>query len=64
MEKILQRANGRIYCNHCEKEVAHVWICRMDSIIGTRYAMLCISYQKLIRIYSSMDFNKQKNPQT
>jgi len=56
MEKILRKEKVRIYCEHCKKEVENVWICKMDSIIGTRYALLCTVCQKLIGIYSSMDF--------
>jgi len=55
MKKILQKENARIYCKHCKKEVENVWICKMDSIIGTRYALLCTVCQKLIGIYSSID---------
>ena len=56
MEKILRKEKVRIYCEHCNKEVENVWICQMDSIIGTRYALLCTSCQKLIGIYTSVDF--------
>jgi len=56
MEKILRKEKVRIYCEHCKKEVDHVWICKMDSIIGIRYALLCTRCQKLIGIYSFKDF--------
>ena len=56
MEKILRKEKVRIYCEHCKKEVDHVWVCKMDSIIGTRYALLCTNCQELIGIYSYMDF--------
>jgi hypothetical protein len=58
MEKILKRNKVKTYCEHCEKEFEFVWICKMDSIIGTRYAWFCTGCQKLIGIYSSMDYNK------
>jgi hypothetical protein len=65
MEKILKKENVRVYCEHCEKEIENVWICKLDSIIGTRYALMCTCCQKLIRIYCSSDFKKsfkvQKN---
>jgi hypothetical protein len=62
MEKILQKANVKIYCERCKKEVENVWICKMDTIIGTRYALFCTGCQKLIEIYSSIDFIEQVTP--
>ena len=41
MEKILQKENVKVYCEHCKKEIENVWVCKMDTIIGTRYALLC-----------------------
>jgi Na+-translocating ferredoxin:NAD+ oxidoreductase RNF subunit RnfB len=61
MEQTLQKENFRIYCKHCKKEVENAWICKMDSIIGTRYALLCTGCQKLIGIYSSIDIIEQIN---
>jgi len=55
MEKILRKEKVRIYCEHCKKEVENVWVCKMDSIIGTRYALLCTVCQRLIGIYSLKD---------
>jgi len=59
MEKILEKNSVKTYCVHCEKEFENVWICKMDSIMATRYALLCTGCQKLIGIYSSIDFIKQ-----
>lgn len=59
MEKILRKEEVRIYCEHCKKEVENVWVCKMDSIIGTRYALLCTDCQKLIGIYSSFNLLKK-----
>lgn len=55
-EKSLQLENIKIYCKHCKKELPSVWIVKFESIIGTRYALLCTDCQKLIGIRSSMDF--------
>ncbi len=57
MEKILKRLKVKAYCKNCKREFENVWICKMESIIGTRYAMLCTSCQKLMGIYSSIDYN-------
>ena len=58
MVKILQKVKVKTYCTHCKKEFENVWICKMDSIIGIRYALLCAGCQKLIGINSPVDFNK------
>lgn len=58
MVKTLQLYKIKSFCEHCKKEFENVWICKMDSIIGIRYALLCAGCQKLIGIYSSKDFNK------
>ena len=61
MDKFLQKIKLRIFCRHCEKEVESVWIIKINSIIGTRYVLLCPDCQKLIGIYSSIDFIESIN---
>jgi hypothetical protein len=63
MEKILQRIKQKSFCHNCKNEIEHTWICKMDSVIGIRYALLCPNCQKLIRIYCSSDFNELFNVQ-
>jgi hypothetical protein len=58
MVKTLQRYKVKTYCEHCKKEFENVWICKMDSIIGIKYALLCTGCQKLIGINSPIDFKK------
>ena len=58
MVKILQKVKVKTYCTHCKKEFENVWICKMDSIIGIKYVLLCAGCQKLIRISSYIDFNE------
>lgn len=58
MEKVLQKEGFKIYCGHCDRIVENVWICKMDSIIGIRYALLCNCCERLIGIYSYKEFNK------
>jgi len=61
MEKFLQKINLRIFCMHCEKEIERTWVVKINSIIGTRYILLCPDCQKLIGIYSSIDFIESIN---
>lgn len=58
MVKTLIKAKIKIHCDHCHNECENVWICKLVSIIGTRYALLCTYCQKLIGVYSSKDFNE------
>ncbi len=50
MTKLLEKEEVKIKCPHCTKEVSNVWICKMDSVIGIRYAFLCGGCQKLLKI--------------
>ncbi len=50
MTKLLEKEEVKIKCPHCTKEVSNVWICKMDSVIGIRYAFLCGNCQKLLKI--------------
>ena len=61
MVKILKIVEAKTHCEHCNNEFDTVWLCKMESIIGTRYALLCTNCQKLIGIYSSPDFIGEMN---
>ena len=50
MTKLLQKVNFKTVCPQCGKEINDVWICELDSIIGTRYAYLCSNCEKLLGI--------------
>ncbi len=63
MEKILKRLKEKAYCKNCKREFENVWICKMESIIGIKYVMLCTGCQKLIGIYSSIDYNNSVKTQ-
>lgn len=61
MEKILIKENIKVYCLHCRKDIDGAWICKMDSIIGTRYALICSHCERLIKIFSPGKFFKVEN---
>jgi hypothetical protein len=50
MTKLLQKETFKTVCPHCGQEINEVWICELDSIIGTRYAYLCSNCEKLLGI--------------
>ena len=58
MVKTLQLYKIKTLCKHCKKTIDNIWVCRMDSIIGIRYALFCAGCQRLMRISSSIDFNE------
>ena len=61
MEKILHRQSLKIYCVHCKQIVESVWICKMDSVIGIRYAVLCDCCYRLVGIYPSTELETKLN---
>lgn len=50
MTKLLQKATFKSVCPSCGKSINDVWICELDSVIGTRYAYLCTHCEKLLGI--------------
>jgi DNA-directed RNA polymerase subunit RPC12/RpoP len=56
MTKLLLKEEVKIRCPHCKQEISNAWICKMDSIIGMRYAYLCSNCQKLMGITSVKNF--------
>jgi DNA-directed RNA polymerase subunit RPC12/RpoP len=57
MTKILQKEPIKIKCPHCKQEITEAWICKMNSIVGLRYAYLCSNCQKLLGITPQKDFS-------
>jgi len=50
MTKLLQKVTFKSVCPSCGKKINDVWICELDSVIGTRYAYLCTNCEKLLGI--------------
>jgi hypothetical protein len=50
MTKLLQKEPIKIHCPHCSRDINDVWICKINSIIGTRYAYICSICEKLLGI--------------
>jgi len=57
MTKILQKEPIKLNCPQCKLETKDIWICRMDSVIGMRYAYLCGNCEKLMGISKSLISN-------
>jgi len=54
MTKILQKEPIKINCPQCKLETKDIWICQMDSVIGKRYAYLCVNCEKLLGISKNL----------
>ncbi|HEY7752005.1 MAG TPA: hypothetical protein VH917_06900, partial [Ignavibacteriaceae bacterium] len=52
LTKLLQKEVINIKCPHCGKQISDAWMCKLESIIGTRFVYLCIDCQKLIGVAS------------
>jgi len=53
MTKLLQKESFKTVCPHCGQKINDVWICELESIIGTRFAYLCSNCEKLLGITSN-----------
>jgi hypothetical protein len=61
MIKVLLKAKIKIHCDLCDTECENVWICKLDSIIGTRFALLCSHCERLLKVYSPTEIIKLVN---
>lgn len=57
MTKQLQKETIKLKCPYCNQIIREAWICRMDSVIGVRYALICSSCEKLLEISDNSEFS-------
>lgn len=60
MIKSIEQIKLKLKCPGCGRELKEVWKARLDSVIGIRYAYICMECNKLISIKSeksSLEFN-------
>lgn len=50
MTKSIEQIKTKLKCPGCGKEIREVWKARLDSVIGVRYAYICIECNKLISL--------------
>lgn len=61
MTKSIEQIKIKLNCPGCGKEVTEVWKARLESVIGVRYAYICMECNKLISIKNektSSEFNR------
>ena len=65
MTKDFERLEIKITCPMCKKLSSEIWVAKLDSVIGVRYAYICVNCKNLIKItkekYLTANFLKQ-NP--
>jgi len=50
MTKEIEQIEINITCPICNKTVSELWVAKLDSVIGVRYAYICINCKNLIKI--------------
>ena len=56
MNKMIDKERVSAVCPHCAKKIDLVWVCRLDSVIGTRYVFFCGECQKSLGISHEKEF--------
>ncbi|MCL5030054.1 MAG: hypothetical protein M1480_13655 [Bacteroidetes bacterium] len=57
MVKEIDKEDVHTVCPHCLKKINLVWVCKLESIIGIRYAYFCSECQKNLGISHIKDFH-------
>lgn len=50
MTKEIEQIEINITCPFCNKTISELWVAKLDSVIGVRYAYICINCKNLIKI--------------
>ena len=50
MTKEIEQIEIKAICPACNKTISELWVAKLDSVIGVRYAYICINCKNLIKI--------------
>lgn len=50
MTKEIEQIEIKTTCPTCNKTISELWIAKLDSVIGIRYAYICTNCKNLIKI--------------
>jgi len=50
MTKEIEQIEINLTCPICNKTISELWVAKLDSVIGVRYAYICINCKNLIKI--------------
>ena len=57
--KEIEQERVNAVCTHCLKEISLVWVCKIKSVIGTRYVFFCGECQKNLGISHEKEFTSR-----
>ncbi len=50
MTKEIEHIEFKTTCPICSKAISELWVAKLDSVIGIRYAYICMNCKNLIKI--------------
>jgi hypothetical protein len=50
MTKEIEQIELKTVCPICNKQISELWVAKLDSVIGIRYAYICVGCKSLIKI--------------
>ena len=50
MTKEIEQIEIKTTCPTCNKTISELWVAKLDSVIGIRYAYICTNCKNLIKI--------------
>jgi DNA-directed RNA polymerase subunit RPC12/RpoP len=56
MKKEIEKENVKAVCPYCKKKIDLIWVCKIESVIGTRYVFFCSECQKSLGISHEKKF--------
>ena len=62
MTKEIEQIEISTFCPICNKAISEIWIARLDSVIGIRYAYICCKCKNLLKISKEKDKDLSSNP--
>jgi len=62
MTKKIEQIEIRTVCPTCNKSISEIWIARLDSVIGIRYAYICGECKNLLKISKEKISDFSSNP--
>jgi len=62
MTKDIEQIEVSTICPICNKAISEIWMAKLDSVIGLRYAYICCECKNLLRISKDKIVNISNNP--
>jgi len=62
MTKEIEQIEISANCPICNRQISEIWIARLDSVIGIRYAYICCECKNLLKISKEKVMDLANNP--